>query len=389
MKESQMMIQDRTQSSHPSHQSHQSNPGHGNAEAREHYANRPQPHPQPKPPVTPERLMQFAWGYTAPLILEAAIKNRVFDVLDEAASSGGHGLLVEQVAQRTAASVRGLRMIMDALVSLQFLAKDAQQRYTLTPESATYLVSSKETFHGGILRHLSRRLLPQWLDLADVVRSGRPAERVNLEERAAFFEELVIDIFPMSYPAAKALARELNVAQMTAPRILDLAAGSGVWGIAMAQANPAATVTAVDWERVLNVTRKFTAKHGVADRFSYVAGDNLEARFGADYDVVTLGHILHSEGEPRSRKLIWRAFNALRPGGTIAIAEWLPNEERTGPANALIFAVNMLVNTESGDTFTFNEINRWLRDVGFENPRLFDANTGPSPLILADKPRSA
>ena len=373
-----MMIQDRKPQQHPGHENHA---------RHDHYANRAQPHPQPRPPVTPERLMQMAWGYTAPLILEAAIKNRVFDVLDEAVSSGSHGLMVEQVAQRTGASIRGLRMIMDALAALQFLAKDAQQRYTLTTESATYLVSGKETFHGGILRHLSRRLLPQWLDLADVVRSGRPAERVNLEARAEFFEELVVDIFPMSYPAATALARELDVASMTAPRILDLAAGSGVWGIALAKANPSAGVTAVDWEKVLKVTRKFTAEHGVADRFSYVAGDNLEAKFGDHYDIVTLGHILHSEGEPRSRKLIWRAFTALRPGGTIAIAEWLPNEERTGPANALIFAVNMLVNTEVGDTFTFGEIRRWLEDVGFTNVRLFDAHAGPSPLILADKPR--
>ena len=373
-----MMIQDRKHEQ----QKHDSQ--------REHYdahVNRPQPHPQPKPAVTPERLMQISWGYTAPLILEAAIKNRVFDVLDEAASSGGNGgLLVEQVAQRTGASVRGLRMIMDALVALQFLAKDAQQRYTLTPESATYLVSNKETFHGGILRHLSRQLLPQWLDLADIVRSGRPAEQVNREERADFFEQLVQDIFPLSYPAAKALALELSMGERNAPRILDLAAGSGVWGIALAQANPRATVTAVDWEKVLKVTRRYAAKHGVAEQFNFVAGDTLEVDYGGEFDVVTLGHILHSEGEPRSRKLIWRAFNALNPGGTIAIAEWLPNEQRTGPTNALIFAVNMLVNTEAGDTFTFAEIRRWLEDVGFTNARLFDAHAGPSPLILADKP---
>jgi 2-polyprenyl-3-methyl-5-hydroxy-6-metoxy-1,4-benzoquinol methylase len=368
-----MMIQDR-----PQQQQEHEYPG-----LREHYANRPYPHPQPHAPVTPERLMQIAWGYTAPLILEAAIKNKVFDVLDAA---GGGGLLVEQVAQRTCASVRGLRMIMDALVGLNFLAKDTQQRYTLTPESAAFLVSTKPTYHGGILRHLSRRLLPQWLDLADVVRSGRPAERVNREDRADFFEQLVEDIFPVSYPAAKALAGELDIAAMPAPRILDLASGSGVWGIALAQANPRATVTAVDWEKVLKVTRRIAAQHGVAAQFNYVAGDNLEVNFGAKFDVVTLGHILHSEGEPRSRKLIWRAYNALQPGGTIAIAEWLPNEQRTGPTNALIFAVNMLVNTEVGDTYTFGEISGWLKDVGFENARLFDAHAGPSPLILADKP---
>jgi SAM-dependent methyltransferase len=230
--------------------------------------------------------------------------------------------------------------------------------------------------------------MPKWLHLSEIVRTGRPAESVNREERAEFFEKFVEDIFPMSYPAAKALAQHLEMAGNSPLRVLDLATGSGVWGIALAEENSNTTVTAIDWEAVLKVTRRVAARHGVGNRFTYVAGDILKVDLGRNHDVATLGHILHSEGEPRSRKLLKRVYEALAPGGTIAIAEWLPNEERTGPPNALIFAVNMLVNTDAGDTFTFGEIRTWLRDAGFENVRTFDA-LGPSPLILASKPKGS
>src|SRR5206468_12725101 len=114
-------------------------------------------------------------------------------------------------------------------------------------------------------------------------------------------------------------------------------------------------------------------------------GDVLEGDFGDSYDVATLGHILHSEGEERSRQLLNKTFRALKPGGTIAIAEWLVNDDRTEPLPSLMFAVQMLVNTEKGDTFSFNEIKSWLEEVGFKKVRKLKA-PGPSPLVLATKP---
>src|SRR5262249_6455256 len=103
------------------------------------------------------------------------------------------------------------------------------------------------------------------------------------------------------------------------------------------------------------------------------------------YDVATLGHILHSEGEARSRELLKKTFRALKPGGVIAIAEWLVNDDRTGPLPSLMFAVQMLVNTEKGDVFSFNEIKNWLEDAGLKKVHKLAA-PGPSPLILATKP---
>jgi hypothetical protein len=123
----------------------------------------------------------------------------------------------------------------------------------------------------------------------------------------------------------------------------------------------------------------------VGDRLSVVPGDLLDAPFGSGYRAATLGHILHSEGETRSRILLRKTFEALAPGGTAAIAEFLVNQDRTGPIGGLIFGVNMLVHSREGGTYSFEEIGGWLREAGFVNVRTLDA-PGPSPLILADRP---
>ncbi|HEY2587521.1 MAG TPA: class I SAM-dependent methyltransferase, partial [Tepidisphaeraceae bacterium] len=277
--------------------------------------------------------------------------------------------------------------LLNALVGLGLLDRYGD-RYALTDESAAYLVTKSPTYQGYMCKHVSGHLLRRWMRLTEVVRTGRPQNVVNEQaDGGAYFREFVEDIFPMSYDAARALATELIEPKGEKPvRVLDLAAGSGVWSIALAEASPRVRVTAVDWPAVLPVTRRVAQRHGVFDRFTFIEGDLMAADFGRDHAIATLGHILHSEGEARSRQLIRKTFDALAPGGTIAIAEFIANEERTGPEGALIFAVTMLVNTEAGDTFTFNEMAGWLAEAGFETVRLFDA-PGPAPLILANKPR--
>ncbi|MDB5173694.1 MAG: O-methyltransferase family 2 [Phycisphaerales bacterium] len=335
--------------------------------------------PNSAAPVTPQRLMQMAWGFAIPLVLESAVKHRVFDVLAERPKT------LDEIAHATGASRRGLRAILNTLVSIELLAKEGD-RYKLTPESSAFLVSSKPGFQGAFLRHISTQLLPKWLQLNDIVATGKPAASVNQEGQGSeFFIQLVEDIYPMSAGAAAALADHLFASVTQPASVLDLATGSGVWGIAAAKKSSLVSVTAVDWPTVIPVTKRVADKHRVGDRFRYVSGDLLEADFGTGHRLATLGHILHSEGEERSRKLLAKTFGALAPGGTIAIAEFVPDDDRCGPPAPLIFAVNMLVNTDTGDTYTFSEMSAWLREAGFENVRQLPA-PGPSPLILADRP---
>ena len=166
-------------------------------------------------------------------------------------------MTVAGVSSATGASERGLASIMNALTGLECLTKDGDS-YSLTPESATFLVSTKPGYLGGMIGHTSSELIPKWLQLADVVRTGRPSIQVNeSEEGTPFFEKLVSALFPYNYGAASAAAATLGVAEATGPvRVLDLAAGSGVWGIAVAQRSPHVSVTAVDWPGVLEITRK-------------------------------------------------------------------------------------------------------------------------------------
>jgi len=331
--------------------------------------------------VTPERLMQLGFAYAPPLIVGAAVENKVFDSLEDGAKT------VEQISRETGASQRGLRSIMNALIGLNLLKKDRQGKYALTPESEAFLLSNKPGTLAGFFAMIRTHILPDWLGLSDAVKTGAPPVALNQQAQGPeFFSVLVENIIPMSYPAAMKLGQSLGLSKSRKPvRVLDIAAGSGIWGIALAQQSPQVRVTAQDWAEMIPNTKRITQKFGVADRFSYVEGDVLEADFGSGYDVATLGHILHTEGEERSRKLLKKVFRALNPGGTIAIAEWLVKDDRTGPPNGLIFAVNMFVHSERGDTFSFNEIKSWLEEAGFKKVRNLNA-PGPSPLVLATRP---
>jgi ubiquinone/menaquinone biosynthesis C-methylase UbiE len=331
--------------------------------------------------LTPERLQQLGFAYAPPLIISAAVNNKVFDSLQGGAKT------VEQLKKETGADARGLRAIMNALVGLELLKKDRQSRYSLTPESQAFLISDKPGSLAGLFGSILPIMTSRWLRLTDIVRGGRPAVAVNQEaEGTEFFSQLVETIIPMSYPVAQKLADHMKVAKAKEQvRVIDLAAGSGIWGIAFAQKSPRVRVTALDWAGMIATTKWITEKFGVRDRFDFIEGDLLEANFGSGYDLATLGHILHSEGEQRSRQLLKKTFRALKSGGTIAIAEWLVNDERTKPLPSLMFSVQMLVNTEKGDTFSFNEIKQWLEDAGFKKVRKLEA-PGPSPLILAAKP---
>ena len=334
----------------------------------------------PTQPVTPERIYQFAWGYAPPLALEAAVRHRIFDHLDAGPMS------ISELHAATGCSERGLASVLNLLAGLEFLTRDGNDKYALTPVSAAFLVSNKPGFLGGMLRHMTDDLIPKWLELSEVVATGKPATAVNREQDGTqFFHGFVADLFAMSYPFARELAAHLALDRAAGPvSVLDLAAGSGVWSIALAQSSPRVRVTAVDWPGVLSVTRATAARFGLEDRYNFVAGDLQSADFGSGHNVATLGHILHSEGMQRSKELLKKTHAALAPGGTIAIAEFLVNADRRGPVNGLIFAVNMLVHTDAGDTYSFEEIREWLLDAGFTHPRTLETH-GPSPLILATR----
>ncbi len=328
----------------------------------------------------PQQILEVTWGFAVNQIAVTAVELDIFTRIDQ-----GHESL-EDLARETGSSVRGLRMLLNALAGAKYLEKHGD-RYRLMPATATYLSKKSPYYLGGLVIH-SKQVRPSWENLTEVVRTGKPAHFVESgEDRGDFFVQFVDSLYALNVDAADAAAKALwGEGSVAGRRVLDIGAGSGVWGLAFARRDPQARVTVADWPAVIEkVTRKFAAREGASDRYDYLPGNFRDVDFGESrYDLAILGHICHSEGPVRSQRLIRRVHGALKPGGHILIADLLPDEGRQEAAFPLIFAINMLVNTEDGDTFTVIEYRQWLEEAGFTGFRTLEAPS-PSPLIVARK----
>ena len=325
-----------------------------------------------------DKFLQLHLAFAPSRILMAALQLRVFSHIAAGNNSAA------AIARAAGASERGMRMLLDALVPLDLLGK-AHGVYSLPPASQQYLVHESPDYLGYMMEN--EALWAAWSDLTECVRTGRPSAAVNRRETAEeFFPVLVRGLHITHREPARRLARALESGDSGRRlQVLDVACGSGVWGIAMAEANPHAHVTALDFPKVLDLTREFTLQHGVESQFDFLSGDLRETDLGERrFDLALLGNIVHSEGERSSRDLFARLHRALRPGGRVAILDMVPTDDRTGPMFPLMFALNMLVNTDEGDTYTLAEYSQWLREAGFARIEPVDLGLH-SPAVVATR----
>ena len=332
-----------------------------------------------KPEVTPEQIISNLWAARAAQVLVAGVELEVFTHINSGKRTA------KDVARAAKANARATEHLLDALTGLGYLTKKNGD-YGLEPVAGRFLVKGNPGYMGGFV-YETKLTWNGWAQLTDVIKTGRPIEALDTDQGGReFFPKLVEAIFPMSYGGARAAAAaipEKNRKQIK--KILDVAAGSAAWSLPFAEAIPDAQVTVVDYPEVTPVARQFTERFGVADRYDYIEGNLREIDFGRDkYDLVILGHIIHSEGEKWGKKLIKKSFRALRDNGLLLIAEMVPNDTRSGPVLPLLFGLNMIVHTEQGDVFTMRQYREWLKEAGFKRITTIDA-PGPSPLILATK----
>jgi hypothetical protein len=329
----------------------------------------------PSPLQTFEDMLQLAWRGLA---LAAAVELDLFSPIAAGKTTA------EQVAETAGASVHGTRRLLDALCAMGYLKKSGRS-YKLQRSAADHLVRGKPLYMGDAAM-IGKMMMGPWSMLAEVVKTGRPlqADR-SPEERQMFFSKLVPAIFPASFLAASSAVKSLPAAaRRKINRILDIGAGAAAWSIPFAKALKRARVTVADYPAVTQVTRQYAERWGVADRYDYLEGDFREVDFGTGYDLAILGHIIHGEGPDWGRRLLKRTHDALNDGGMLLIGEFVPNDERSGPALPLLFGLNMLINTPAGDVFTMREYREWLKEAGFTKVATMPA-LHVSPLILATK----
>ena len=329
--------------------------------------------------VSPIAIMEDLRGAWRSQALVAGIELDVFSHIAEGKRT------VKEVAAAAGASERGMANLMDALVGMHYLRKGGG-RYGLRPISSAFLVRGKKTYMGASTQPISLSW-DIWGRLTESVKTGRPQEAINVAEKGKeFFPKLAASIFPGNFAASTAaVSRFSKTERQNIHKILDVAAGSGAWSLAFAQAIPDARVTTVDFPEMTPVTQGFAEQLGVAGRYEYHEGNMRQVDFGRDsYDLVILGHIIHSEGEIHGKELLRKSYAALRPGGKLLIAEFIPNDARTGPLMPVLFGLNMLLHTEEGNVFTMQEYRSWLKTAGFRKVTAIPA-PAPSSLILATK----
>ncbi len=332
-----------------------------------------------KAPAPPDQIMMVQSAPRAYNILKAAMELNIFESMEKAAKSAA------EVADELKLNERGTECLLNALVGLNFLAQAKDNKFELIEVSRTYLLQSSDLYMGLYLKH-AEQLDKGWTQLGSAIRSGKPVKEVNTQQTAEeFFPALAEGIFPMSYATAQIVARDLSDVNHGKARILDVAAGSAVWSIPFAEANPEATVDALDFPAVLEVAKKITAKRGLANRFNFVSGDWRKLDWKPEqYDIIILGHILHSEGKDASMQLLKRCAESLRPDGVVVVAEFLCNGKRTGPPAALIFELNMFLHTTEGCVFSIDELKKMMQDAGFKHVDS-SADIGDQPVLVGSK----
>ena len=322
--------------------------------------------------ILPDELNETIRGFMPSRAILTALELDIF-------SAVGGGGTIESVAQKIHADSRSTEMLLNVLVSLRLLEKSADT-FGNTPTAARFFVEGSPDNARPALLHTAN-LWDRWSTLTDAVRSGTSVAARSRDQRGV-----------VSFIAAmdrNAKERANAVVKAVVPngvrRMLDLGGGSGAYSIAFAQANPELHSEVVDLAEVVPITQGHIRHAGLTDRISTRVGDMLHDPLGERYDLILLSAICHMFSVEENRALFERSYRALVPGGRFVVQDFILEPDKTSPRFATLFALNMLVGTRAGNTYSEPEYASWLCDAGFEEIRRVRL-PGPAHLMLATRP---
>lgn len=331
----------------------------------------------PTPAIVFETLMAFQ--KTA--ALRAAIEVGVFEALGE----GLHE--TPAIARRCEASERGIRILCDFLTVNGLIAKQ-EGKYYHTPASAMFLDPKSPASLAPTARFLGTPgMHVPFAQLTEIVRTGHtilPGDG-SVEPENPIWVEFAHGMAPMMAPMARPLGSIVLQGRTDPVRVLDIAAGHGLFGIEVAKQNPQARIVALDWAPVLEVARENARKAGVSERYELLAGSAFEVEFGGPYDIVLLTNFLHHFDAPTCVRLLKKVNAAMKPGGRAAALEFVPNEDRVSPPMAAAFSMTMLAQTPAGDAYTFSELESMFREAGFTGMKADPIPQSPHTVVIGVK----
>jgi SAM-dependent methyltransferase len=330
-----------------------------------------------KETASPERLMQIVNAFRTSRIILTANELGVFDPLQ------GGGNTSAGVAEHLGTDPRGTDRLLNALVAAGLLEKKGST-FCNTAFSEQFLVKSSPFYLGGL--DLSNQTWKTWSTLTEAVRRGttvamdRPINERNDEWRRSF-------IAAMHARAGQQARETADALDLSATRsVLDVGGGSGAFAYAMIRKNPAIRATILDLPNIIPLTLEYIAKSGFAGQVDTLTGDYLADDFGNGYDLVMMSAIIHINSPDENRLLLRKGAEALNPGGQLVVLDHIMNGDRTEPAVGAIFALNMLVGTFHGDTYTEKEIGSWMQEAGLNGITLKETQSGTQ-LMTGIRPR--
>lgn len=330
---------------------------------------------------SPELFFQTVNSYQRTAAVKAAVELDVFSAIGE-----GHET-IDKIAASRDLSERGARILCDFLVITGLLTKDGD-RYALTQDSALFLDRRSTAYMGGSLEFLlAPTLLANFDDLAAVVRRGGTAneEGGTVSHENPIWVKFARAMAPMAAMPSQVIAGMFPGLAGRSIKVLDIAAGHGLYGIAFARQFPDAEVYALDWPAVLEVAKENARAAGVDGRHHSIEGSAFDADFGEGYDVVLLTNFLHHFDPPTCVTLMRKVRESLKEGGMALTLEFVPNEDRVTPPAAAGFSLMMLASTPGGDAYTYAELERICSEAGFARSEQRDMPASPQKLVVSYK----
>jgi 2-polyprenyl-3-methyl-5-hydroxy-6-metoxy-1,4-benzoquinol methylase len=321
---------------------------------------------------TPEHIFRSINAFQLTRALEGAINLDVFTAIAEGKTTA------KVLAQTCQTSERGMRILCDYLAVTGFLTK-AGDNYGLTPDSAMFLDNRLPTYMGASVEFLlSPTIERAFSDVAAAVRKGGTviSDEGTMSHDNPVWVRFARAMQPLSFGVAQMLTGLVKLDPDKKTRALDIAASHGMYGLAFARQYPDLEVTAVDWANVLEVGGENARKFGVADRWRALPGSVFDVDFGGDYDLVLIPNFFHHFDQPTNEKLMRKIHAALNKGGRAITVDFIPNEDRAEPPQAVAFALTMLVSTAAGDAYTFAEYEKMFATAGFSRSELMELPMG-------------
>jgi cyclopropane fatty-acyl-phospholipid synthase-like methyltransferase len=319
------------------------------------------------------RVIELGYSYFFPRALLTAVKLDLFNRL------GKSTLSARELARQTSCNPRAMELLLNALVGLKILGarRGTSQRaptlYHNTPAGREVLLKGRRgdptgrPYYVGDILNFHNNLWEGWGQLEESLHKGRPIKQheMYLEDKAVT-RSFIHAMHNTAMGHAELLARVLSLKDVKT--LLDIGAGSGAFSIFFCKANPDLRATLLDLPKTLEVTREFVVGYHMRDRITLLPGDYKKS-LPKGFDAAFLSHIIHSEGEKENLALMKKVYKCLNPGGRIMVQDFILKEDRANPPFASAFALNMLLYTDKGRTYTFGEIKGWLEKAGFESIR--------------------